>query len=321
MSDEPTRVAIACQGGGSHTAFTAGVLQEWLADWDDDYELVGLSGSSGGAINALVAWYGLVTDGEDRAVELLESLWDDIAAEGPVERWGNEVAVWTARVESMGVPLPAVSPYMTPTAGWAHEQLRDTVADHVDFDALPDLCGREAPRLVVGTVDVNGGTFEAFVDEEVTPEVIMATTAVPDTFEAVEMNGHYHWDGLFSQNPPVNNLMDVDADRKPEELWVVQVNPQERETEPTTLGEISDRRNELAGNISLNQELRFIQRVNDWVDAGHLPDHYTHTTVRRIELPDQLHCSTKADRSPAFLDRLQSQGRQQAREFLAALDD
>jgi NTE family protein len=51
--DEPTRVAIACQGGGSHTAFTCGVLRRLLAAWDDGYELVGISGSSGGAFNAL----------------------------------------------------------------------------------------------------------------------------------------------------------------------------------------------------------------------------------------------------------------------------
>jgi len=56
MSEQnPTKVAIACQGGGSHTAFTAGVLKELLREWDDEYELVGISGTSGGAFNALAA--------------------------------------------------------------------------------------------------------------------------------------------------------------------------------------------------------------------------------------------------------------------------
>ena len=32
MSDDRPRVAIACQGGGSHTAFTAGVLGRLFAD-------------------------------------------------------------------------------------------------------------------------------------------------------------------------------------------------------------------------------------------------------------------------------------------------
>jgi NTE family protein len=45
------RVAIACQGGGSHTAFTAGVLRRLLrAEELAGYEVVGLSGTSGGAV-------------------------------------------------------------------------------------------------------------------------------------------------------------------------------------------------------------------------------------------------------------------------------
>jgi len=45
MSDSsPPRVAVACQGGGSHTAFAAGVVQEWLPAIADDYELFGLTG-------------------------------------------------------------------------------------------------------------------------------------------------------------------------------------------------------------------------------------------------------------------------------------
>src|SRR6056297_554622 len=78
-----TNVAVACQGGGSHTAFTAGVLRGLLADWRDDDRLVGLSGSSGGAINALLTWYGLQTGGASAAADLLDRFWTDIAASDP----------------------------------------------------------------------------------------------------------------------------------------------------------------------------------------------------------------------------------------------
>lgn len=61
MSDEPTKIAIACQGGGSHTAFTAGALQRLLPEIArPEYELVGFSGTSGGAVCALLGWYGHV---------------------------------------------------------------------------------------------------------------------------------------------------------------------------------------------------------------------------------------------------------------------
>jgi len=136
---------------------------------------------------------------------------------------------------------------------------------------VPDLRGRNASELVVGTVDINAGIFETFTDEEVDPEAVLASAAVPDLFEAVEIDDHHHWDGLFSQNPPIDDLMTVDAARKPDELWVIQINPQEREGEPTSLAEIADRRKELSGNVSLNQELRVVERVNEWTMRATAP--------------------------------------------------
>ena len=65
MSTEPKNVAIACQGGGSHTAFTAGVLDELLENIPQQYNIVGFSGTSGGAACAMLAWYGHVHPDED----------------------------------------------------------------------------------------------------------------------------------------------------------------------------------------------------------------------------------------------------------------
>jgi NTE family protein len=315
MSD-PTRVAIACQGGGSHTAFTAGVLKGLFKSWPDEYELVGISGTSGGAFNALAAWYGLVTEGPARAVELVDAVWDDLAADG-TDRFTNDWVVGLSRLESMGVPLPQISPYQNPGSGLGKAAIRETLERHIDFEEIPDHCGHERPELVVGTVDINGGEFETFTNERVDVDAVLASAAVPNLFEAVEINGHYHWDGLFSQNPPIDDLLTVDADRKPEELWVIQINPQERDGEPTSLAEIADRRNELSGNISLNQELRTVERVNDWIDEGHLPESdFTRTTIKRVVMGDTYHCSTKLDRSPSFLSTLIERGEERALEFL-----
>ena len=317
MSDDsPTKVAIACQGGGSHTAFTAGVLKRLFREWDDGYELVGISGTSGGAFNALAAWYGLVTDGEERAIELLDALWEDLAANDFADRFTNRWMVGLSRVEASGIPIPQASPYALPGSQLGKDRIRRALEDNIDFDAVPDHCTRTAPELVVGTVNVNAGVFETFTNEAVTPEAVLASAAVPTLFEAVEIDGHHHWDGLFSQNPPIDDLMTVPVDRKPDELWVIQINPQERDGEPTSLEEIAGRRNELAGNISLNQELRVIERVNDWIDAGHLPESdFSKTTVRRIAMGETYHCSTKVDRSPEFLGELMDLGEQRAAEF------
>jgi NTE family protein len=317
-----TKVAIACQGGGSHTAFTAGVLRGLLGSWDDErYELVGISGTSGGAFNALAAWYGLVTGDAETACETLGALWEDLAATTPGDRWVNDAGLWTARLRDMGVPTLRASPYDVPGARYGQRRIERVLHRHIDFDAIPDLCEHEHPELVVGTVDVNGGVFETFTNEDVTAEAVLASAAVPDLFRGVELHGHLHWDGLFSQNPPVMDLMTVPARRKPDELWVVQINPQERAENPRTLEEIADRRNELSGNLSLNQELRFIEWVNEWVEVGHLPaDRYAHTEVRVVEMREHYPYATKLDRRPSFVRSLVGLGETQAAEFLASLD-
>lgn len=312
-------VAIACQGGGSHTAFTGGVLSALVPAIaaDPDRELVALSGASGGGMSAATAWYALLEEGPEHVPDAVESLWADLAATRPWDHLANDWLVWFARLADSGFPSPSVSPYHSPLSRRGQERLRETVARHVDFDRVPELVDETAPDLVVSTVDVNGGLFEAFRNAEVTPDVLLASAAVPELFPAVEMNGHAHWDGLFSQNPPVHELFAVPPSRKPDDLWVVQINPQTREEVPRTLPEIADRRNELAGNISLNQELRFVETVNDWLDAGRLEgSRYTHTRIRRLQLDRSLEAASKVDRSPELVDDLLQRGRDRGRAFL-----
>jgi NTE family protein len=321
---ETTNVAIACQGGGSHTAFTAGVLQRLLeeCDWDDEYELVGISGTSGGAFNALAAWYGLVQGDEEMAIGLLEDIWADLSATAYSDRMLNDWLGLLNRMETSGMPLPRLSPYQVPGREIGKERIRTVLERHIDFDEVPEYCRRGAPDLVVGTVNVNAGVFETFTNEDVTVDAILASAAVPNVFEAVKINGHYHWDGLFSQNPPVGDLMYQPPERKPEELWIIQINPQEFEGEPSSIEVIADRRNELSGNISLNQELGFVEQINEWVEDGTLPpEKFVKTDVKRIQMPDGFHCSTKLDRDPEFIEELMELGDEHATRFLEERTD
>jgi NTE family protein len=319
MSD-PTNVAIACQGGGSHTAFTAGVLETVLqeCDWDDEYDLVGISGTSGGAFNALATWYGLVVGDVDTATELLRAVWEDLSAQSYSDRVTNAWLTNVARLEASGMPIPQFSPYQLPGQEVGKKRIRDVLESHIDFESIPGYCQADAPDLVVGTVNINAGVFETFVNEAVTVDAVLASAAVPTVFEAVEINDHLHWDGQFSQNPPISDLMRQPPERKPEELWVIQINPQELDGEPTSVEAVADRRNELSGNISLNQELRFIERVNDWVETGKLPaEEFTHTEINRIEMGQRFSASSKFDRDPEFIQELMTLGRDRANTFLA----
>jgi NTE family protein len=326
MSDteKTTNVAIACQGGGSHTAFTAGVLKRVLAecDWDDEYELVGISGTSGGAFNALATWHGLVQGNEEMAIQLLDDIWADLSATEYGDRMLNSWLGMLNTMESSGMPMPQISPYQIPGKELGKERIRTVLEQYIDFESIPEHCRPDTPDLVVGTVNVNAGVFETFTNEDVTVDAVLASAAIPNVFEAVELNGHYHWDGLFSQNPPVRDLMYQPVDRKPEELWIIQINQQEFEGEPTSIEVIADRRNDLAGNISLNQELGFIERINEWIEDGTLPqDKFVQTTIERIQMGENFHCSTKLDRDPEFIEELLKLGDTRAREFLEAKDD
>jgi NTE family protein len=317
-----TRVAIACQGGGSHTAFTAGVLKRLLgAEELAGYEVVGLSGTSGGAVCALLAWSALREGDPAAAGKLLEEFWADNSATTPLEQLVNAWVVWAARLENL-VVLPAVSPYDNYGSVTALKEFRRMLERRVDFGRF-DADGA-GPMLLVGAVDVLSGEFKAFNSrrEAITADMILASAAIPTLFRAVQVEGGTYWDGLFSQNPPVRELVDT----RPDELWVVQINPRRWDGEPRTMAEIADRRNELSGNLSLHQELGFIEKVDQLLAEGRLADdgRYKQILVRVIELSRprlsrSLGTASKLNRDPAFLRDLIAHGEARAAEFLAAL--
>ncbi|MFN8025276.1 MAG: patatin-like phospholipase family protein [Acidimicrobiia bacterium] len=321
------RVAVACQGGGSHTAFTAGVLGGLLTDDSlRDSQVVGISGTSGGAICALLAWASLLDDDRDGAAKRLVDFWADNAASTPFDRMLNAAMLAAGTAQGHGL-LPAVSPYQLPTPQVGLDTFRAMLERHVDFTRVaattPDRSG-ESPMLLLGAVEVNTGEFRAFNShvDTIVPEHALASAAIPNLFPAVEVDGGAYWDGLFSQNPPVRDLLAT----RPDELWVIQVNPRERATTPTSLLDINDRRNELSGNLSLYQELGFIETIDALLERGELaPDgKYRPIVVRIIEMPRAALGSTwgptsKLNRDPSFLDGLVVAGRAQAARFATTL--
>jgi NTE family protein len=315
-----TRVAIACQGGGSHTAFTAGVLKRLLgAEELAGYEVVGLSGTSGGAVCALLAWSALLEGDPPAAGRLLEEFWADNSATTPLEQLVNAWVVWAARLENL-VVLPAVSPYDTYGSVTALEEFRRMLERRVDFGRFAARPGGAGPMLLLGAVDVLSGEFKAFNSrrDRITADMVLASAAIPTLFRAVRVGDGTYWDGLFSQNPPVRELVDT----RPDELWVIQINPRRWDGEPRTMVEIADRRNELAGNLSLHQELGFIEKVDQLLAEGRLADdgRYKQIVVRVIELARprlsrSLGTASKLNRDPAFLRDLIAHGEARAAEF------
>ena len=311
-----TTVAVACQGGGSHTAFTAGVLRGILRERPEEYEIGALSGTSGGAMCAAIAWDGLRRDDPQGAADRLEGFWEDVVADAPWDRFVNDAALLGSRLTAEFGTF-GVSPYRHGGSTSAQRRLRETVERHVRFD---DDAPSSPPHLFVGAVNVESGSFEVFTDGEDGSAALLASAAVPTLFRAVEIDGAGHWDGLFSQNPPVRHFVsEVPPEEKPDEVWIVRINPVRRDEIPQSLDDIADRRNELSGNLSLEQELHMIRSVNDMIEEGVIDDErYRRIDLREVELGADLDVQSKLDRSREFIEGLIRRGEARASEFWTA---
>ena len=164
---------------------------------------------------------------------------------------------------------------------------------------------------------------------QVLPAQVIGNLKFPtcDPGRIVTRDGYY-WDGLYSRNPPVRDLLDARTkEEKPDEIWIVRINPQE--FHPASLNisleDIDDRINDLAGNLSLNQELDSIMTINQWIRKygdSHPPlDNRKIIDVRTIKMTRDtawgLKHTSKFDRSPAHFAKLREEGQAVAQQWLA----
>jgi NTE family protein len=343
-------IAIACQGGGSQCAFVAGALATvFRQEVHRRFRIVGLSGTSGGALTAAVAWYGMLRQerGEDVAIDdQIIGCWKDLEAQTPQEILFDAFAVqWVRLIERGWLPSVATSPSslrfqmgttMLNTLIRRPEftDLGALLCKHIDFDALSSLVEPESPVLLVGAADVLKGTFKIFSSSngEIKLEAVLASAAIPNLFPAVWVNGHAYWDGIFSTNPPVVSFLQeayMGKHTLPDEIWVIQVNRVEIESVPERPQDIFDRRNHLAGNLSLQHELQLIDMVNMLIEENALTDRFRErfgleTTepikVRFLRMSEKLQRGldypSKLSRQPAHIESLLADGEVQAASFL-----
>ena len=351
METERKNLAIACQGGGSHTAFTAGVLDTFLrAGVQKQYRLVGLSGTSGGGICAALAWWALVnpdppTEGDPFRGIL--DFWKDNSAQLPWESMLNAGGMQMLRMQEQGwLPTVASSPYhwggviswmklLAPRPQFV--DLAVLIERHLPFQRIREVAPPTTPRLFLGAVDVLSGAFKVFdsFKREITVKTLEASAAIPSLFPAVTLtNGEgrgVYWDGLFSENPPVDCFTDLDTiapEDRPDEIWVIRINPKERRKPPVSSPAIQDRLNELSGNLSLASEEEDIGYINRLLEKNAFsPEflavrNYRPITVREVtmspEVVNRLDYTSKLNRDPAFLELLIADGKKQGRAFLGA---
>jgi NTE family protein len=233
-------VCLALQGGGALGAFTWGVLDALLGR---GVELEAISGASAGAVNAVVLADGLLDGGPAQAREKLSRFWRKLS---DIIFLGGSPA---AQAAFGALDLLSVRPSPALLNPFGLNPLRDLLRQEIDFDRLQ----RESPiRLFIAATRVDDGSARIFRTEEVTLEVVLASACLPQFHDAVEIDGEAYWDGGYSANPPIMEL--VRATRS-SDLLVVEL------TTPEPLGadaggtQIERRLREFALGASLQREL------------------------------------------------------------------
>ena len=316
------RVNLALQGGGSHGAFTWGVLDALLEDGRLDFD--GITGASAGAMNAVVladGWSAGLAGKRDlreqvRAVFL--RFWRAIAARpsafalAPPWRGTDGAALANPLLLWFDLLSRFVSPYQFNPLDI--NPLREVLAHHVNFERL-----RAKPpfKLFVCATNVRTGRPRIFREHEIGLSPLLASACLPYAFQAVEVDGEHYWDGGYMGNPALWPLFYAS---KVEDLVLVQINPLRREELPDSAPEIVERTAEISFNASLLHEMRVIEFVQRLLREQRLdPRHYRRIRLHMIEAEARMRAygaGSKVNTSPAFIDELFALGRATGREWL-----
>jgi NTE family protein len=314
---ETKSVSLALQGGGSHGAFTWGVLDALLED--GRLAINGVSGASAGAMNAVALGHGFaqsddVPQAREAARESLRKLWERVARLGEASKLQRGMMdLWLSGWKATGAALsPQLSPYQANPLDI--NPLRSLVQDLIDFKQLGTL---SEPRVFVSATQVNTGKAEIFSGKRLTDAAVMASACLPMLFRAVEIEGEHYWDGGYSGNPALHPLI---YQCKSSDIVLIQINPIERNGLPDTGAEIMDRINELTFNASLLGQMRSIDFVNRAIERGYLPEEkYRTVRLHRIDGGEALEAypaSTKSTADGAMIEKLFELGRLCAAKWL-----
>ena len=284
---------LALQGGGSHGAFTWGVLDRLLED--GRIKIDGICGTSAGAMNAIVCAYGNMQGGPEKARELLQDFWRKVSAAGerfsplrnsPFDAFFNDT-VRNASYAMFETVTRALSPYQLNPLNF--NPLREVLEDVVKFEELKTC---KEMRVFVCATNVRTGKPKVFHNHEVTADAVLASACLPTLFQAVEIDGEHYWDGGFVGNPPIYPLI---YETSTNDVLVVHINPFDVPKLPRTAGDIMDRINEISFNSSLVSEMRAIAFVQKLITDGWIKDEF------RSQLRDMRMHAIRADQDLAHL--------------------
>jgi len=313
------RIDLALQGGGSHGALTWGILDRLLED--ERIGISAMSGTSAGAMNAVVVADGLEQGGRAGARAALETFWravSDAAKFSPIQRtlWDRMTGNWSLDRSPLYLMFEQFSRTFSPYEwNWLDiNPLRDLLDAQVDFERV-NRCGQT--KVFVTATNVRTGRAKIFTQPQLSVDTIMASACLPFMFKAVEIDGEAYWDGGYIGNPALYPLV---GDRQSRDLVVCQINPLVREELPTSGRAILNRLNEITFNSSLLKELRAIELLHELLEMeGFETERYRSMFVHLIHAHEDLQhldASSKLNAEWEYLLYLKEQGRAWAADFL-----
>ncbi len=312
-------VNLGLQGGGAHGAFTWGVLDYLLEDGRLRFE--GVSGTSAGAMNAVILAHGLLQGGRDGARAALQTFWHAVAATLPFE-----MATQGGAGQAITL-VPGLKALLQFTQHFSPEQLnpfdinplRDILSKQVDFARLRT---QSPVKLFIAAAHARSGKVRIFRQPEIEVDTILASACLPMLHHTIEIEGEPYWDGGYAANPAVFPLFQECAAH---DILLVLLAPREHKDVPRSTEDIKDRMRELAFNVTFLREMRVFaslqqQAESAWFHRGRLERRIAKAKFHIIEPHDDmglLKPETKLAASQCFFDMLRDLGRAQAQAWVA----
>jgi NTE family protein len=309
------KLNLALQGGGAHGAFTWGVLDRLLEE--KDLEIVGVSGTSAGAVNGTCLVYGLIQGGNEAARDVLNTFWrknSDSQLYSPFQPTVFDRLLSRGNIDCnpffLGFSL--ISKYFSPYQ-WNPlriNPLRDLLLEVIDFQTIQ---GQETYKLFLTATNIRTSKVKIFANPDITADAVCASSCLPHVFQAAEIDGELYWDGGYIGNPAIFPLFQNTQCR---DLLLIQIDNINYAKTPTQISEISDRATEISFNSSLMREMRAIYFVTQIIDHGFNDGgRLIKTNIHYIgtgELMNDYNGSSKLNVSWDWLTYLRDHGRQKA---------
>lgn len=312
-------LSLALQGGGAHGAFTWGVLDRLLEE--ERIKIAAISGTSSGAMNAVMLAQGMTSGGRDRARQILARFWERVADHAPVDPiMGNLLNGGAQDTPSWLEPYLNLARFISPYQlnPLDLNPLRAIVTELVDFEQLRRRC---PIRLFVAATRVRSGVIRIFTNQELSIEVLLASACLPSLHSPIEIDGEIYWDGGFSGNPVVFPLIFEGGHG---DILLVLLHPPDRPDIPLTAKAISERSAEFKFSAGFLLEMRTIAEMRARAGRGFLPlgrldrrlQKLKFHLIEKDEWIPPLSRSSKFNVQWPFLTRLYDQGRDHADRWL-----